>query len=84
MFAAIVGCEFHGRQEEVGDHQGRCGYRGLPKAISQKDFKDQVSSALQPGQVTSRFYSCFLNFLAKKNTCIILRLFPNQGLGPDE
>lgn len=38
------GCEFHGRQEEVGDHQGRCGYRGLPKAISQKDFKDQTKA----------------------------------------
>lgn len=38
------GCEFHGRQEEVGDHQGRCGYRGLPKTISQKDFKDQTKA----------------------------------------
>lgn len=38
------GCEFHGRQEEVGDHQGRCGYRGLPKAISQKDFKDHTKA----------------------------------------
>lgn len=38
------GCEFHGRQDEVGDHQGRCGYRGLPKTISQKDFKDQTKA----------------------------------------
>lgn len=38
------GCEFHGRQEEVDDHQGRCGYRGLPKTISQKDFKDQTKA----------------------------------------
>ena len=38
----IKGCEFHGRKEEVKDHLEKCGYRGLPKTISKRDFQDQV------------------------------------------
>lgn len=38
----IKGCEFHGRKEEVKDHLEKCGYRGLPKTISHRDFQDQV------------------------------------------
>nr|XP_022342955.1 E3 ubiquitin-protein ligase TRAF7-like isoform X1 [Crassostrea virginica] len=38
------GCEFHGRKEEVKDHLEKCGYRGLPKTISQRDFQDQTKA----------------------------------------
>ncbi|XP_062615981.1 E3 ubiquitin-protein ligase TRAF7-like isoform X1 [Saccostrea cucullata] len=38
------GCVFHGRQDEVRDHLGTCGYRGLPNSISQRDFQDQTKA----------------------------------------
>lgn len=80
MFVVIVGCEFHGRQEEVDDHQGRCGYRGLPKTISQKDFKDQVSSALHSHVKWHPVFFPHVFSTSFQRNIRVLPLFSNQGL----
>ncbi|XP_048755261.2 E3 ubiquitin-protein ligase TRAF7-like isoform X2 [Ostrea edulis] len=38
------GCEFQGRQDEVRNHLGTCGYRGLPMSINHKDFENQTKA----------------------------------------
>lgn len=74
----IKGCEFHGRKEEVKDHLEKCGYRGLPKTISQRDFQDQVCVSILYRYMHICCVFMYLDIFKFNSFCSVCVFFPNS------